>query len=153
MTPDCSSVSAGIANSDPSFSGVGVYSATNATGARCRVIGDAKKFEKSFYTNFNTSAFTLAAPGTYGDTGLGILRQPSYYNIDATIEKRIQMGKVEKRALRLRIEAYNILNHAEFNTFGTSLQLSGNTNLSTTWGQYTSTLPSRVLSTTIRFEF
>jgi hypothetical protein len=143
-TPTCTSTSSGIANSDPSLSGV---------TARCQQIGDPKDFTKSFYTNFNTAAFTLAAPRTFGTTGLGILRQPSYYNIDTTIEKRIQVGKNERRALRLRVEAYNILNHAEFSTMGTALQLSGTTNLNTTWGQYTATNPARVVSSTIRFEF
>jgi hypothetical protein len=152
-TPDCSSVSAGPANSDPSFSGVGVWSASNPAGARCQQVADPNNFQKSFYTNFNTSAFTLAAPGTYGNTGLGILRQPAWYNIDTTIEKRIPVGKSERRVIRLRAEAYNLLNHTEFSTIGTSLQLSGITNLSTTYGQYTATLPARVLSSTIRFEF
>jgi hypothetical protein len=153
VTPDCSSVSAGPANSDPSFSGVGVFSSSNPIGARCQEIANPNNFTQSFYTNFNTSAFTLAAPGTYGSTGLGILRQPSWYNIDATLEKRIPIGRNERRNLRLRIEAYNILNHTEFSTIGTSLQLSGANNLSTTWGQYTATLPARVMSTTLRFEF
>jgi hypothetical protein len=33
------------------------------------------------------------------------------------------------------------------------MQLLGNVNTNTTFGQYTATLPSRVLSTTIRIEF
>lgn len=153
VTPDCSSVSAGPANSDPSFSGVGVWSATNTAGARCQEVANPNNFQQSFYTNFNTAAFTLAAPGSYGNIGLGILRQPAWYNIDTTLEKRIPLGKSERRMIRLRAEAYNLLNHTEFSTIGTSLQLSGATNLNTTYGQDTATLPARVLSSTIRFEF
>jgi hypothetical protein len=55
--------------------------------------------------------------------------------------------------LRARIEAYNILNHTQFNTIGTTLQLQGTTNVNTQYGQYTGTMPARVLSTTLRFEF
>jgi hypothetical protein len=59
----------------------------------------------------------------------------------------------ERRVLRARIEAYNVFNHAEFNAIGTTLSLSGATNLNTTWGQFTADNAARVLSTTLRFEF
>ena len=36
---------------------------------------------------------------------------------------------------------------------GTTLRMQGAVNTNTTYGQYTATHPSRVLSTTIRFEF
>jgi hypothetical protein len=149
VTPACSSVSPGAVNSDPSLSGVG----TGVTAARCQQIADPHNYTHSFFTNFNTSAFTLAAPGTFGNTGIGILRQPGWYNVDLTLDKRIPLGKEGKRVIRARIEAYNVLNHTEFNAIGTTMQLSGTTNLNTQWGQYTGTLPARVLSTTLRFEF
>jgi len=152
-TPSCSSVNAGPVNSDPSLSGVGVWATNNVIGARCQQVGDPKNFTKSFYQNFNTSAFTLAAPGTFGNIGLGILRQPSWYNFDVTLQKRIHFSKSERRVLQLRFEGYNILNHAEFTTMGTSMQLSGAANTNTTYGQFTATNPGRVLSTTARIEF
>ena len=95
----------------------------------------------------------MAPVGTFGNTGLGILRQPSWYNLDMTLDKRIRLGSNEKRQMRLRIEAYNILNHTEFSTIGTTLRLQGAVNQNTTYGQYTAAQPNRVLSTTIRFEF
>ena len=153
VTPDCSSLSAGPANSDPSLSGVGAYSATNPGGARCQVVGDPKAFNKDFYNTFNTSAFTLAPAGTFGNVGIGVLRQPGWYNIDLTLDKRFPIGHSERRVLRARIEAYNLLNHTQFNSIGTSLQLLGATNVNTQYGQYTGTMPARVLSTTLRFEF
>ncbi len=157
VTPDCSSISAGPANSDPSLSGAGALgnplSATNYNGARCQEIGNPNNFTHSFYQNFNTSAFTLAAPGTFGNIGLGILRQPSYTNFDMNLEKRIHVGSNEKRQIRLRIEAYNVFNHTEFSTFGTTLSLQGTTNVNTQYGQYTQVLPPRQMSTTLRFEF
>jgi hypothetical protein len=91
--------------------------------------------------------------GTFGNIGLGILRQPSNTNFDMTLDKQIQLGSSENRRLRLRIEAYNIFNHTEFSTIGTSLQLQGAANTNTTYGQYTAANPNRVLSTTIKFEF
>jgi len=154
VTPECSSLSAGPANSDPSLSGVGAYTAAaNPGGARCQVVADPNNFKKDFYNNFNTAAFTLAPVGTFGNVGIGVLRQPAWTNIDLTMDKRIPIGHSEKRVLRARIEAYNVLNHTEFNSMGTTLQLLGATNVNTQYGQYTGTQPARVLSTTLRFEF
>jgi hypothetical protein len=152
LTPTCTSSSAGAANSDPSLSGMGAFP-SNQGGARCQAVADPKSFTHSFYSNFNTSAFTLAPAGTWGNIGLGILRQPSRYNFDLTLNKTIPLGKSERRSLGLRIEAYNLFNHTEFSTINASLQLSGANNLNTLYGQYTATLPSRVLSTTIRLQF
>jgi hypothetical protein len=153
VTPDCSSLNTGPQNSDPSLSGVGAWTAANPAGARCQAVGDPKNFAKSFYTNFNTSAFTVAPVGTFGNIGLGILRQPSWYNLDVTLEKRIPLGKSERRVVRMRLEAYNLLNHTEFSAMGTTLQLLNGNNTNTQYGQYTATQPARVLSTTVRIEF
>jgi hypothetical protein len=144
ISPSCSAVTGAVGLTDPSLTG---------GGARCEVVGDPNSFTQSFYTNFNTSAFALAPAGTFGNAGLNTLRQPSWWNLDFTLEKRIPLGRDQRRALRARFEAYNVLNHAEFNTIGTTLQLSGASNLSTTYGQFTATNPARVLSTTLRVEF
>jgi hypothetical protein len=143
-TPSCSSVDAGITNSDPSLTG---------GGARCMQIADPNAFQKDFYHNFNTSAFTLASPGTFGNIGLGILRQPAWSNWDMTLEKKVQLGNNEKHMLRFRLEAYNVFNQTEFSSIGTGLSLRNGVNTSTTYGQYTGTRPPRQMSTTVRFEF
>jgi hypothetical protein len=153
VTPECSSISSGVANSDPSLSGAGAYSSSNVTGARCQAIADPQDFTQDFYHNFNTSAFTVAPVGTFGNIGLGILRQPSSWNVDMTLDKRIPLGKSERRTLRLRLEAYNVFNNTQFSQIGTTLRMQGAVNTNTTYGQYTATNPSRVLSTTVRFEF
>jgi hypothetical protein len=152
VTPDCSSVSAGPANIDPSLSGV-TPTRPLTLMARAASKSPIPRTSQSFFTIFNTSAFTLAAPGTFGNTGFGILRQPSWTNFDMTIEKRIRLGSNERRVIRMRLEAYNVFNHTEFSTIGTSLQLQGSTNVNTTWGQFTATQPQRQMSTTIRVSF
>lgn len=144
VTPSCTSVSAGPQNSDPSLTG---------GGARCQQIADPQDFQHTFFTNFNTGAFTLAAPQTFGNIGLGVLRQPSWGNFDVALDKRIQLGKDTRRVLRMRLEAFNVFNHAEFSAIGTTLTLSGTTNTNTTYGQYTGTYSPRQVSTTLRFEF
>jgi hypothetical protein len=144
VTPACSSLSPGPANSDPSLSG---------GGARCQVVADPNDYQHTFFTNFNTGAFTVAPPGTFGNIGLNTLRQPAWVNWDMALDKRIQVGKDTRRVLRLRIEAYNIFNHTEFSTIGTTLTLLGAVNTNTQYGQYTATLSPRQMSTTLRFEF
>ena len=153
VTPACSSLDSGPANSDPSLSGVGFATSTSSGGARCQQVADPKQFQKSFYTAFNTSAFTVAAPMTWGDAGLGILRQPAWSNWDMTLEKRIRIANSDRRVVRLRLEAYNVFNHAEFSTLGTTLSLRAGVNTNTTYGQYTATQSPRQMSTTLRFEF
>jgi hypothetical protein len=154
VTPACSSSNGAVSVTDPSLTGVGVYSTANINGYRCQAIANPNSgFTKSFYEVFNTAALTLAAPGSFGNTGFGILRQPTTWNTDFTLDKRIPIGHSERRVIRARIEAYNLFNHAEFSTIGTTLTLSGSTNVSSTWGQYTATLPSRVVATTLRFEW
>jgi outer membrane receptor protein involved in Fe transport len=49
------------------------------------------------------------APGTHGDSGVGILRGPAFYNLDAGLDKNFEFGGA--RYLTLRIEAFNVLNH------------------------------------------
>lgn len=148
VTPSCSSLAAGPSNSDPSLSG---------GGARCQEIASPGAYQQSFYQNFNTAAFTVAPAMTFGNIGLGILRQPAWSNWDMALDKRIPLGKESRRAIRARIEAFNVFNHAEFSTIGTTLTLSGatgtNTNTNTQWGQYTATYSPRQLATTLRFEF
>jgi hypothetical protein len=76
---------------------------------------------------------------------------------DLAADKLVQIGKDSRRVLRARIEAFNVFNHTEFSTIGTELTLSGaagtDTNTNTQWGQYTTTLSPRQMSTTLRFEF
>ncbi len=144
VAPSCSAVSGPVSVTDPTLTGA---------AARCKVVGNPRVFTQNFFTNFNTAAFALADPGTFGNAGLGILNQPAWWNMDVTLDKRIPLGENTRRVVRARIEAHNVLNRTQFSTMGTTMQLSGATNLSTTYGQFTATRPSRVLSTTIRLEF
>jgi hypothetical protein len=58
---------------------------------------------------FDTAAFTLPAPFTYGDSGGNILREDSYKNLDFSVFKRFGQ-KVE-----LRVEVFNLTNTPSFN--------------------------------------
>jgi hypothetical protein len=148
VTPTCSSTAA-FPYSDPSLTGIGTNS---ISGVRCQVVADPNRYAHDFYNNFNTAAFALAQIGTFGNTGIGVLRQPAFWNFDASLDKRVPIR--ERMALRLRVQAFNVFNHTEFNTIGTTYQWNAaNVNLNTTTGQYTGTQPARQIALTARFEF
>jgi hypothetical protein len=142
FSPSCSSTAAFPAN-DPTLTGM---------TARCQEISDPRAFTQNFYSNFNTAAFAMAPYGSFGNTGLGIFRQPGTVNFDMSLDKAISLG--ERRVFRIKWQAYNVFNHAEFNAIGATYTFNAaglNTNTQT--GQYTSTLNPRQQVLTLRFEF
>lgn len=148
VTPTCSSTAAFPA-SDPSLTGIGT---NNISGVRCYQIADPNHYSHDFYNNFNTAAFALAPIGSFGNIGVGTLRQPSWWNFDTALDKKFSIK--ERVALRIRFQAFNVFNHAEFNKIGTTYQWNAaGVNLSTTTGQYTSTQPARQMALTARIEF
>jgi hypothetical protein len=63
---------------------------------------------------FNTTAFVQNAPGTFGDSGRNSMTGPGVWNWDLSIVKSIPV--TERVQTSLRFEAFNLLNHANFNT-------------------------------------
>jgi hypothetical protein len=158
--PTCSSTNAGVANTDPSYTAVSV---------RCQLTG-APLF--SGYTvdpdplnamHFNPAAFAMAAPvsatvGNFGNTPLGLLRNPSWSNWDITLERRFPVPALGRRAgARLQIQAYNVFNQVEWTTMNTTLQFTGTNNSvlnsAATVGRYTAVNPPRQIGLTVRFDF
>jgi hypothetical protein len=61
---------------------------------------------------FNTAAFTENAPGTFGTSGRNILTSPDYVNLDTAVVKAFPI--TERWSLNFRVEAFNVLNHTQF---------------------------------------
>ncbi|HMF74242.1 MAG TPA: carboxypeptidase regulatory-like domain-containing protein [Bryobacteraceae bacterium] len=63
---------------------------------------------------FNTNAFALPAPFTYGDTGrlLPYLRAPGAVQLDMSLFKEIPIH--ERMHMQFRAEIFNLLNHPQF---------------------------------------
>ena len=59
------------------------------------------------------SCFQHAAAGTFGNSGVGILRGPGYWNVDLGISKNFYLD--DKRYVSFRAEAFNVFNHPNFN--------------------------------------
>ncbi|HZB44719.1 MAG TPA: hypothetical protein VE360_05725, partial [Pyrinomonadaceae bacterium] len=62
---------------------------------------------------FDTSAFALPAPGTFGNAGRNILDGPGYHNVNASLVKNTSIN--ERLNLQLRAEVFNLFNHPNFN--------------------------------------
>lgn len=150
VSPTCATTASFPAN-DPTWTGGTV---------RCQVAGDWKSYTQGFYTNFNTAAFAFPTGGTaaspqpnFGNAGLGIMRQPSWWNQDLTLGKVFTLGE-RGRTLGINFQAYNVFNHTEFNTLGTTYTFNASgANTNATTGQFTAAQPNRQAVVTARFVF
>jgi hypothetical protein len=61
---------------------------------------------------FNKAAFTLAAPGTVGNTSRNFLTGPSLVNVDFSLFKEFKV--YEKAKVQFRGELFNLFNHPNF---------------------------------------
>jgi Carboxypeptidase regulatory-like domain len=63
---------------------------------------------------FDPNAFVAPLAGTFGNISRGMFRGPGYVNLDTSLFKRIPFS--ERVNLQFRVEAFNVLNHPNFNT-------------------------------------
>ena len=61
---------------------------------------------------FNTSAFALPRPYTFGSAGRNILRAPGVFTWDASVARRFELR--EKWSLTMEAQAFNLLNRTNF---------------------------------------
>jgi len=91
------------------------------------------------------SAFRSAPQGEFGDSGIGILRAPSFWNADLTVGKRLAM--VGTHYLLIRGEFFNVFNHPNFGPPQANIQ-------STAFGTITSTVnDARVVQLVVKYVF
>ena len=93
---------------------------------------------------FNPLAFQQNAIGTFGTLGLGVLRNPGFWNWDLAGSREFGLG--ESRKLQLRGSFYNALNHANLNG-------PNGTFTSSAFGRITATSDPRVVELSLRFAF
>ena len=93
---------------------------------------------------FNTSAFTVNALGTFGNSGRNSLRGPDYQTLDLGLHKTFSFS--DRVRTQFRLEAFNALNHANFN-IPEGNRSSGN------FGRITSAQDPRILQLALRFWF
>jgi hypothetical protein len=79
---------------------------------------------------FNTAAFTTNAKGTYGSAGRNDLRRPGSYNVDFSLSRRLRVR--ENMQLQFRAEAFNLLNHINWDLIQITNSYSDNTTVTGT---------------------
>jgi len=114
----------------------------NATGTSPYLSGSAR----SLNVWVNKAAYTPAAPGFYGNVQRGSYTGPGLTNLDASLHKEFLMPYNEKHSLSIRFEAFNALNHPNWN----------NPNLtysSSTFGRIGGTQAMRQLQLAAKYQF
>jgi hypothetical protein len=94
---------------------------------------------------FNPAAFAEPAAGTFGNSGRNILRGPSFQSWDIALIKNVRLNEKGYR-LQVRLEAFNFLNHPNF-------QAPTNDPTSATFGRVTTKLGSRSLQLGTKLTF
>jgi hypothetical protein len=119
---------------------------TNSSGPRPNQLVNANLPADQRSPNhwFNTLAFALQAPGTFGNAGTGTVRGPGLTTFDFGLQKRFLLS--ERRYFELRAESFNLANTPVFNTVGQSFGTS-------TFGTLTAAEDSRELQFGLKFNF
>ena len=110
-------------------SGTGISALGFGANDRPNLIGDPEISNRSPERWFNTGAFVIPPPGTFGNSGRNILDGPGYQSVNASLIKNTSL--TERVNLQFRAETFNLFNHPNFN-------LPDNFLGSPTFGQITS---------------
>jgi len=86
-----------VANWNPDFKG--------------KVVLGVDEFKKTGHY-FDPNAFSLPMAGTFGNVARGALMGPGFFNVNTSLFKRIPLK--ERLNMQFRVEAFNVLNHANF---------------------------------------
>lgn len=129
------------AGRDNSLTGIG--------GDTADVIGDwrptgSRSKQDQINSWFNTSAFAQNGEGTFGNTGLGIIRGPGMWNVDFSAQKTFRF--TEQQRLEFRGSFYNVFNHANLGNPNT-------TQLNSIFGRITTASTPRVIELALRYAF
>jgi hypothetical protein len=93
---------------------------------------------------FNTAAFSIPTPGTYGDAGRNIIEGPGTADFDLSLSKAVQFAPT--RRLEFRLSATNFLNHPQYSGIDTVVN-------SPTFGRVIAVGSMRTIALISRFQF
>jgi hypothetical protein len=93
---------------------------------------------------FNTSAFSIPLPGTYGNSGRNIIIGPGTSVVNLNVMKNINFGQT--RGLSIQVTASNLFNDVQYATIDTYVN-------SPTFGQVTAVRPMRRIQIQTRYRF
>ena len=127
---------------DRSLSGVGLDRA-DLLGNPFLSLGRPRNQVISEY--FNTSAFALNAPGTFGTSPRNFLQNPRFFNVDFALSKSFRVN--ERLRADLRAEFFNFFNNVHLGQPGT------NVSSHSTFGRITSAGDPRIVQVALKLEF
>jgi hypothetical protein len=135
--------------SGPPFTVITSANTTNAFPAgplRPNLVGDPglPSRQRTLSHWFNTAAFVNPPNFTFGNSPRSVLRGAGLITTDLTLEKTI--GLVGEKKFDVRVEAYNLLNRANFNVPGFTLGAPD-------FGVISSARPARTIQLGARFSF
>jgi hypothetical protein len=140
-----------INNRDNSLIGTNPNGVNNSSIDEPDWNGSALKLNRNPRTRsngyFDAGAFNMNAPGTPGTAKRRFFHGPGADNYDMALAKSLNL--TESKSLLIRVEAFNVFNHAQFN--GPSA-VDGNIG-STTFGNVIGAAASRVLQGAVKFNF
>ena len=96
-----------VSNTGSSRFGFGTNDRPNVSGRTALPRGTESQW-------FNTSAFSTAAFGTFGNSGRNTLTGPGYKSVNAALVKHIRLGVRDRATIDLRLEAFNLLNTVNY---------------------------------------
>ena len=128
-----------VAGKDNSLTGVGndrpnVVSTTMYTGASHGL----------FYQYVNPNLYTANALGTFGNASHNSLRGPGYFDVDLAVSREFKL--LERLTLSARVEAFNALNHPNFQSPVANISASN-------FGQITTASDPRILQASMKLVF
>ncbi|HEV2446266.1 MAG TPA: carboxypeptidase regulatory-like domain-containing protein, partial [Candidatus Sulfopaludibacter sp.] len=93
---------------------------------------------------FNTAAFAVPAPYSLGNSGRNVVTGPGLANVDLSLQKQWPLR--ESQFVEMRVDAFNALNHPNFNLPGRILGAAN-------FGVITSAQDARELQFALKFVF
>jgi hypothetical protein len=160
VNPSCGEDLSGIANNDPSLTGVGVRCELvpgqdlNDTGANPV---DPTITHDAFRPHFNLGALRRPLPvngqGNLGNAAQGLLRHPGWQNWDFTLARRIPVNIGRGGSLRVQAQFYNVFDMVQFQRLAASYTFTNNGNTNTTTGEYDQAINPFNFGITLRMDY
>ncbi len=131
----------------PITAGLGADTANAGTLTRPNQICDPNKGgAHTLQTWFNTTCLAAPPAFTFGNMAKGNIRLPNNLQFNLSAQRNFPLPHFHESNLNFRLDAFNLLNHAQFNSVNATL---GNSN----YGNITGSGPSRQLQAAVRLTF
>jgi hypothetical protein len=129
-----------VTGKDNSLTGVG-YDRPNVVAGAAMYTGAAHGLK---YQYVNPGLYTANALGTFGNAAHYSLRGPGYFDVDLAVSRQFNLR--ERLALQVRAEAFNLLNHPNFQLPVANLS-------SANFGQITTAFDPRIMQASMKLVF